>query len=46
METAKLNPRLRLLSQINIGGKVDLVRLAPKAVRSGLKPAEALLKGK
>ena len=46
METAKLNPRLRLLSQIDIRGKVDLVRLAPKVVRSGLKPAEALLTGK
>jgi len=46
METAKLNPRLRLLSQIDIRGKVDLVRLAHKVVRSGLKPSEALLEGK
>ena len=46
MENAKLNPRLRLLSQIGIGGKGVLVRLAHKVVRSGLKPSEDLLQVK
>ncbi len=46
MENAKLNPRLRLLSQIGIGGKGVLVRLAHKVVRSGLKPSEDLREGK
>jgi hypothetical protein len=43
METAKLNPRLRLLPQIDIRGKVVLVRVDHNVVRSGLKPVEALL---
>jgi len=46
MENAKLNPQLRLLSQIGIGGKGVLVRLAHKVVRSGLKPSEDLREGK
>jgi len=46
MENAKLNPRLRLLSQIGIGGKGVLVRLAHKVDRSGLKPSEDLQEGK
>jgi hypothetical protein len=40
---ARLNPRLRWLSLSGIGGKVALVRLAHKVVRSGLRPSEALL---
>jgi hypothetical protein len=38
MENDKLRPRLRLLSQIDIGVKGVLARPAHKVVRSGLNP--------
>ena len=42
MENDKPNPRLRLLSEIDIGVKGVLVRPAHKVVRSGLKTSEDL----